>query len=81
VTKTEYKKVPVKKAKSREEERVREVEVEKVRKIEVKTITKTRQQYFESSKSTITDYATFDSILNSYGLGLTDKSIVEANYM
>ncbi|MCU1808150.1 peptidoglycan DD-metalloendopeptidase family protein [Cytobacillus firmus] len=81
VTRTEYKKVTVKKTKSREEERVREVEVEKVRKIEVKTITKTRQQYFESSKSTITDYATLDSILNSYGLGLTDKSIVEVNYM
>lgn len=57
------------------------VPVQTERKIEVKTITKTRYQYFTSTKSTRTDYATFDSVLNSYGLGLEDKKLIEANYI
>jgi hypothetical protein len=51
------------------------------KKITIKTTTKTRQQYFTSTKQTTTDYATFDSILNSYGLGLNDKKMIEANYL
>ncbi|KZE68004.1 peptidase M23 [Fictibacillus phosphorivorans] len=51
------------------------------KKIEVKTTTKTRHQYFTSTQQSITDYATFDGILNSYGLGLNDKKLIEANYL
>lgn len=54
------------------------VKVDKV--IEVKTTTKTRQQYFDSSKQVTQDYANFDSILNSMGLGLDEKMLIEANY-
>lgn len=50
-------------------------------KIEIKTITKTKRQYFTSTKSTVTDYSTFDNILNSLGLGITDKRLIEANYL
>lgn len=53
--------------------------VEKV--IEVKTITKTRNKYFTSTKSTTTDYSTLDGILNSYGLGINDKKLIEINYL
>lgn len=54
------------------------VKVERI--VEVKTTTKTRQQYFESSKQVKQDYANFDAILNSMGLGLDDKMLIEANY-
>lgn len=57
------------------------VPVEKTKKIEIKTITKSRKQYFESTKNTTTDYSTFDNVLNSYGLSLDDKKMVEANYI
>lgn len=53
--------------------------IEKV--IEVKTITKTRNKYHTSTKNITTDYATFDSILNSYGLGINDKKLLEVNYL
>lgn len=76
-----YEKVPVEKTRDKEVTVIKDVEVEKTRKIEIKTITKTRYQYFETSQSTTTDYSTFDSILNSYGLGIQDKSLIEANYM
>lgn len=49
--------------------------------IEVKTTTKTRQQYFTSSQFSTTDYSKLDSILNSYGLGMNDKKLIEANYL
>lgn len=49
--------------------------------IEVKTITKTRHQYYTSTKNTTTDYATLDGILNSYGLGINDKKLLEINYL
>lgn len=51
------------------------------REIEVKKITKTRRQYYTSTQSTTTDYSTFDNILNSYGLGINDKALVESNYL
>ncbi|QCJ45498.1 peptidase M23 (plasmid) [Bacillus sp. S3] len=51
------------------------------KKIEVKTITKTRNQYYTSQKTTNSDYSKFDSILNSYSLGLSDKKLIEANYL
>ncbi|MEY8742654.1 peptidoglycan DD-metalloendopeptidase family protein [Bacillales bacterium AN1005] len=54
------------------------VMVDKV--IEVKTITKTRNQYFTSTQNVTQDYANFDAILNSLGLGLDDKKLIEANY-
>ncbi|MEI2356262.1 peptidoglycan DD-metalloendopeptidase family protein [Mesobacillus zeae] len=55
--------------------------VMKDKKIKVKTITKTRQQYFTSEKTTTSDYTTLDAILNSFGLGIKDKSLIEANYL
>lgn len=51
------------------------------KKIKVETITKTRYQYFTSTKNTTTDYSMFDMILNSYSLGLEDKKLIEAHYM
>lgn len=80
-TVVEYVKVPVVQTRDKQITKVRDVEVEKTRKIKVRTVTKTRQQYFESSKSTTTDYATFDNVLNSYSLGIKDKQLIEANYL
>ncbi|MEK3993071.1 peptidoglycan DD-metalloendopeptidase family protein [Robertmurraya sp. FSL R5-0851] len=57
------------------------VDVETERQVEIKTTTKTRNQYFTSQKTQRTDYGTFDNILNSYGLGINDKKLIEANYL
>lgn len=51
------------------------------REIEVKTITWTRHQYFTSTQTSFSDYAKLDSILNSYGLGMADKEMLETNYL
>jgi murein DD-endopeptidase MepM/ murein hydrolase activator NlpD len=69
--------------KYREETKVvyKNIPVEKTKKIEVKTITKSRKQYYTSSQSSSTDYSTFDNVLNSYGLGLNDKKLIEINYL
>ncbi|MFJ6414408.1 peptidoglycan DD-metalloendopeptidase family protein [Terribacillus saccharophilus] len=56
------------------------VPVEKVRDITVKTTTMTRHQRFNTTETTTHDYSNFDSILNSYGLGLNDKRMISANY-
>lgn len=50
-------------------------------KITIETQTNTRNQYFSSTSATTADYSTFDDILNSYGFGLQDKQLVEANYL
>lgn len=57
------------------------VTVDTERKVEIKTTTKTRNQYFTSQKTQRTDYGTFDSVLNSYSLGINDKKLIEANYL
>lgn len=57
-----------------------EVEVEKTRTIEVKTVTKTRYQRFTQSVESATDFTKLDNVLTSWGLGLEDKKLVEANY-
>jgi NlpC/P60 family/Transglycosylase SLT domain len=51
------------------------------RKVKVEKITWTRKQYFTSSQSSTSDYAKLDSILNSFGLGIEDKKLIEANYL
>jgi hypothetical protein len=48
--------------------------------ITVSYTTYTRNRYYEVDKNFTSDYATFDAILNSYGLGLQDKRLVEINY-
>lgn len=58
----------------------KEFEVEKTRRIEIKTITMTRYQRFNSSKNDTEDYSHFDTFLNSHGLGMNDKKLLEINY-
>jgi hypothetical protein len=55
--------------------------VEKTRKIEVKTITWERRQLFESSVTHTKSYAMLDQVLNSFGLGLNDKRLIELNFL
>ena len=58
----------------------KEVEVEKTKRIEIKTTTMTRYQRFTSTKNDTEDYSKFDTFLNSYGLGMKDKQLLEINY-
>ncbi|WP_432806102.1 peptidoglycan DD-metalloendopeptidase family protein [Mycobacterium sp. Z3061] len=81
VTETRYKEQIVQKTRKVAVEKQREVLVEKTRKIEVKTVTKTKQQYFTSRSNSTTDYSYLDNVLNSYGLGLKDKQLIEVNYL
>lgn len=61
-------------------EKTKKEKIKKERKIEVKTVTKTRRQYFTTTSNTTKDYSYLDNVLNSFGFGIEDKMLVEANY-
>ncbi|MFC0273741.1 peptidoglycan DD-metalloendopeptidase family protein [Metabacillus herbersteinensis] len=71
--------VPIERSEQNIITKTREVEKSKV--VEIKTITKTRHQKFNTTESRTEDYANFDQMLNTYGLGMNDKRLIELNYM
>ena len=53
---------------------------EKTRQIEIITRTATRHQKFDVETEKVVDYVKFDNILNSFGYGINDKKLIDANY-